>query len=234
MYLYYFLQKSYRRNYQQLKCTVKFTGMLLPVLIVAVLVRQNSLPAFHAVLFVSGWCTWTFVEYILHRFWMHNKNSGSAMAQTHHHHHTHPTELVVTNFHRAVMMMLLIVLVFIAGYLNDYFTFLVGLCFGVEGYFVMHHLLHLKFTQKVFRRLVRYHIYHHCKYPNTCFGISVPWWDDIFKTVPAEPKISQRVINFYFNDHKESHSPSLLKSAIIVKRCRCAKEGCDHHCQTKV
>jgi 4-hydroxysphinganine ceramide fatty acyl 2-hydroxylase len=133
---------------------------------------------------------------------MHDKNSNSAMTQIHVHHHSHPTEWVVTNFHRIGMIAVLVVLILIANYLDNYFTFF-GFCFGIEGYFVVHELIHLRIGQKVFRKLVRYHIYHHCKYTETCFGVTVPWWDDIFKTVPKAPKITQRIIDFYFNDHGE-------------------------------
>lgn len=201
MYLYNFMMKRYRDNYQQFLCIATFQLMLLPVLGFAVFIRHASQTAFHVLLFLSGWCTWTFAEYILHRFWMHHKNSNSALAQIHHHHHTHPTELVITSFHRVAMAAVLAVLLVMAVRMNNYFSFLVGLCFGLEGYFLMHQFLHLKTGQKVFKRLVRYHIYHHCKYPNTCFGISVPWWDDLFKTVPRAPKISQRIVEFYFNEH---------------------------------
>jgi sterol desaturase/sphingolipid hydroxylase (fatty acid hydroxylase superfamily) len=202
--------------------------MTLPLIAFIVFIRHTSTEVFQSLLFLTGWCTWTFVEYILHRFWMHDKDSDSSMAQTHHYHHTHPTEIIVTNVHRALMIVFLIALVFVAACLNDYFTFLVGFCFGIVGYFWMHQFLHLKIGQKVFKRLVRYHIYHHCKYPSTCFGISVPWWDDLFKTVPASPKITQRIIDFYFKGHeKEDHS--LLAPAMAVKKSKI--KNCSHNCK---
>ena len=116
------------------------------------------------------------------------------------HHHKHPTELVVTNFHRVAMIAVLAALVLVANWLNDYFTLFVGFCFGVEAYFLVHRLIHLRIGQRIFKKLVRYHIYHHCKYTDTCFGVTVPWWDDFFKTVPKAPKVTQRIIDFYFND----------------------------------
>jgi hypothetical protein len=200
MYLYYFLMKRFRNSYLQARGNFLFFFMLLMALIVTVIVRSISSMAFHSLLFLTGWYCWTFTEYILHRFYMHDKNPGSTLAKTHHHHHTHPTELMITNVHRIAMAFVLAALAVVAFLLNGYFTFVTGFCFGIEGYFIMHRILHLKVSQRLFKKLVRYHIYHHCKYPNTCFGISVPWWDDIFKTVPNNPKISQRIIDFYFSD----------------------------------
>lgn len=231
MYFYYFMLKRYRHSYQQAKCIFHFLSITLPLIGFTVFIRHTSPEIFHSLLFLTGWCSWTFVEYILHRFWMHDKDSDSSMAQTHHFHHTHPTEMVITNLHRGLMIVFLIAVVFIAVYLNDYFTFVVGFCFGTVGYFWMHQFLHLKIGQKVFKRLVRYHIYHHCKYPNTCFGISVPWWDDLFKTVPASPKITQRIIDFYFNGHDNKDHHSLLTPSMSVKKSREKTHHCNHNCQ---
>jgi hypothetical protein len=233
MYCYYFILKGYRKNHEQAKCISSFGMMLLPIFALQIMIRYAYPGIFHALLFLTGWCTWTFAEYILHRFWMHDKNSGSAIARTHHHHHTHPTELVVTNFHRAAMMIILAFFVLIAIRLNNYFTFFPGFLFGLEGYFLMHRLLHLKITQRVFKKLVRYHIYHHCKYPNTCFGISVPWWDDLFCTVPKDPNITERIIDFYFKGHDESHNKSLPGSASQARKARCKMDGCPTNCSGK-
>lgn len=198
MYFYYFMIKRYRQNYQQLKCIFSFVMMLLPALTFCVIIRHTSPIVFHFVLLFAGWSVWTFVEYILHRFWMHDKNCSSSMTQMHIHHHKHPTELVVTNFHRVTMVAVLAALVVLADYLDNYFTLFVGFCFGVEAYFLVHRLIHLRLGQRVFKKLVLYHIYHHCKYTDTCFGVTVPWWDDLFKTTPKNPKITQRIIDFYF------------------------------------
>lgn len=205
MYLYYFMMKRYRSIYLQVRGLSIFFATLFTALIGAVMARTYSSIVFHSLIFITGWYSWTFIEYVLHRFYMHDKNPGSALAKTHHHHHTHPTELIITNFHRIAMVPVLAVLVVIAAALNNYFTFIVGCCFGIEGYIIIHRILHLKWGQKVFKKLIRYHIYHHCKYPHTCFGISVTWWDNIFKTIPDNPKITNRIIDFYFNEKESAH-----------------------------
>jgi hypothetical protein len=230
MNLYYFMLKRWQHNYQQVKCIFVFFIVFLPLISFAVLIRPDSSIVFHSLLLFMGWCTWTFTEYILHRFWMHNKGSSSTMTRIHVHHHSHPTELVVTNFHRVTMVVVLAILIVVANNLDNYFTFFVGYCFGIEIYFLVHRLIHARMGQRLFQKLVLYHIYHHCRYTNTCFGVTVPWWDDLFRTVPQNPKITQSVIDFYFNDHhyKDDHH-SLMISAGALKKAK--TNDCNHDCR---
>lgn len=200
---YYTLRQLYGHHLQQLKCIAVFCCLVVPLFLFIVWIRWYSEAFFQVSLLLTGWLTWTFIEYILHRFYMHRKDSEAtnALMQIHHHHHTHPTEIKVTGLQRLLMGIILIILVFCSYYWQNYFTLLTGFCFGIVGYFTMHKVIHQAWAAKVFRRLFRYHIYHHCKYPNTCFGISLPWWDDLFCTVPVNPQITDRIVAFYLRGH---------------------------------
>lgn len=202
MEFYYVMMNRFDRLYCQLRYIFFFVLVLIPVLAATGLVRLYSVPLCQLLLLLEGWVTWTFVEYLLHRFPMHSKDSDSHMAKAHHHHHSHPTEMAIKPWHRLVMFVMLTVVFWIAFVLRNYFTLFAGIGAGVMGYVLMHWLLHQRLAQRLFKRLVRYHIYHHCKYPNTCFGISVTWWDDLFGTVPKNPMISQRIIDFYFGEKR--------------------------------
>jgi sterol desaturase/sphingolipid hydroxylase (fatty acid hydroxylase superfamily) len=186
----------------QLKCFLIFLLFVIPLILITLVIKDYSILLFQLLLFSLGFFLWTFIEYNLHRFWMHDKkNSHLSIVKTHNHHHAHPTEIIVTNIHRFAMGAIMIIILFLSWKFYNYFTVFAGLVSGVIIYFLMHRILHLPIAQKIFRKLCRYHIYHHCKYYNTCFGISVPWWDDILGTVPQNPKLSQKVIEFYFNEH---------------------------------
>ncbi len=200
---YYILGQRYHHFWQQLKCLSVFCTLLLPLLISTSLLKSYSALLFQALLLVAGWLTWTFTEYILHRFWMHRKGAATAsqMVQAHNHHHSHPTEIKVTAAQRLLMLVLLVLLSAISYNLQNYFTFFTGFCFGMVGYYTMHKIIHQAWAARVFPRLFRYHIYHHCKYPNSCFGISVPWWDDVFHSVPKNPQITDRIVAFYLGGH---------------------------------
>jgi hypothetical protein len=108
-----------------------------------------------------------------------------------------------------------LLLVSFSVWIHNYFTVVVGFVCGYTIYTFTHWLLHKKFTQKVFPKKVRYHIYHHCKYPDKCFGISVTWWDDLFGSVPAKKEISPKVIDFYFGK-KISHHVAGMKKVILL------------------
>lgn len=205
------MNRSYARlsfhNYdlQQLKCILVFLGFLVPAFVWVAWMRVYSQPVFQVMLFSTGWFTWTFIEYIIHRFWMHKKqgNPMSGIAQTHHYHHTHPTEIRIAPRLQVFMGLLATVFCFIAAYLHNYFTYLTGICFGAFGYIFMHKILHTKWAGRIFKRLFRYHIYHHCKFPNTCFGISTTIWDDLYGTMPPKKAvISPRILAFYLNKHE--------------------------------
>lgn len=170
-------------------------------------------------LFFLGWFSWTFLEYMCHRFLWHSKQGNKANSHSdtfnHQYHHQHPTEIKMPVLSRYVLVAGGLSLVFVSIWIHNCFTVLVGFVCGFTIYRFTHLLLHKKFMQKVFPKKVRYHIYHHCKYPDKCFGITVTWWDDIFGTVPTKKEISPRVIDFYFGE-KIQKQTSMLKKEIVV------------------
>src|SRR5207302_343757 len=169
--------------------------------------RYHAIVLFHVLLLATGWLTWTFIEYVIHRFWMHHKTAdhGRSISQGHQHHHHHPSELQVNTRQRIYMLMILIGSCLVAIWLHNYFTFITGICIGMLGYMHLHKFLHTRAADRFFKRLLRYHIYHHCKYPDTCFGVSTTLWDNMFGTVPPkETTISPRVLAFYLDESKRA------------------------------
>ena len=161
----------------------------------------KSILLFQAAAFICGWVTWTYGEYYWHRFLMHARGKTiAAGAQGNHlYHHQHPTELRIKTLHRVLMSMIFLLLIILSAVLQNYITFFTGLFFGFILYCYVHVLLHHQWSSKLFPRLLRYHVHHHCKYPNLCFGVSVPWWDDFFRTVPPNGiVIPIRILEFYF------------------------------------
>jgi hypothetical protein len=189
-------------QYQQVKALFAFSGIILPMLAIVVWTRLHVAVLFHAFLLTMGWLTWTFLEYMLHRFWQHRETAAHKrfMLQSHQNHHLHPTEIRITAWQRLYMLLILMACCMLAAYLNNYFTYVTGLFVGLAGYMYLHKFLHTKQASRVFKRLFRYHLYHHCKYPDTCFGISTTIWDDLLGTVPSKTTtISPRVLAFYLS-----------------------------------
>ncbi|HZI69093.1 MAG TPA: DUF6134 family protein, partial [Hanamia sp.] len=208
------IQKKERRIDSPLACIVVFLVLLVWLILIGKLKCFTSWQAMYVYLFLLGWYSWTFVEYMFHRFLWHSKQTNKANSQSdtfnHLYHHRHPTEIKTSVFARTLLITGSLFLIIISIWIHNYFTLLVGFSCGFAGYNLTHLLLHKKIAQKFFPKKVRYHIYHHCKYPDTCFGISVTWWDDLFGTVPIQKKlIAPKVIDFYFG--KKDHKPTTSK-----------------------
>ena len=90
-------------------------------------------------------------------------------------------------------------MILLAVVLNNYFTFLAGFIRDLYITVLCMYFLHTTWAKKIFPHLQVSHIHHHCKYPDRCFSTCLTWWDKLFNTsVPKEVKISERLIQFYF------------------------------------
>lgn len=194
------------RSFSEMQCYAVFLFLLSPVVYCIIQSANGNGIVFHGLLFLTGFIVFTFLEYIAHRFWMHGKEEkhpGKSLEQ-HMHHHRHPTELKITTVVRNRLLLGNILLVALAIWLNNYFTFIVGLYSGFVYYCFMHVFLHKTWAKKIFPLLQVSHIHHHCKYPDRCFSTCITWWDKLFNTsVPGEVKISDRILQFYFG--KQGH-----------------------------
>ncbi|HTS43243.1 MAG TPA: sterol desaturase family protein [Puia sp.] len=196
------IQQKQTERLSQLQCFLVFFIILLPLMYWVTQLKTNFRSPFHIFLFISGWFSWTFIEYISHRFWSHSKTSNkkNAVIRRHQHHHSHPTDIKVTGRQRLVMSIIAALLIVFSILLDNYLTFLAGFWMGIFWFFQMHYFLHQSWVKKVFPQLLKYHIVHHCRQPDRCFGISTIWWDKVFGTIPSgKTSVSQRIIEFYFN-----------------------------------
>jgi len=191
------------RNFSELQCYLIFLTLVSPVIYSITQFKNGNETVFHLLLFSTGFITFTFLEYIAHRFWMHgkeDKHPGKSLGP-HMHHHRHPTELKITTAMRSQLLLGNVLLIVLAIWLNNYFTLFTGFYTGFVYYCFMHVLLHKSWAKKIFPQLQEYHIHHHCKYPDRCFSTCVTWWDKLYNTsVSKEVKISDKVLQFYFGN----------------------------------
>jgi len=190
-------------SYSQLKCFGIFLLLALPILLSAWFFEKSPLTFFLLNLFL-GILVWTYLEYHLHRFWTHNKNGSSKEAAFRHmHHHQHPTEIKVTAVQRLVLFLISCGLVSISVVWNNYFTVFTGWAIGLAYSFFSHWMLHQSWSRTLWPHLHRFHIHHHCRYPNKCFGFTTIFWDVVFKTAPPKnAKVPERIIQFYYGNHE--------------------------------
>jgi hypothetical protein len=189
------------RTKQHLKCFAIFCLFILPFSTLLFIV--NSAGVFLLLNLFMGLFCWTYFEYHLHRFWTHTEHgeTKTQLVKSHLHHHHHPTEIKVTAVHRTILSAGCLVLLFLAIRWNNYFSIAAGFFIGFSYSFFSHWMLHQPWSKKIMPRLHKFHIHHHCKYPNRCFGFTTPLWDHIFGTTPPRGVIiSDRVIQFYYGD----------------------------------
>jgi sterol desaturase/sphingolipid hydroxylase (fatty acid hydroxylase superfamily) len=196
------LKIQHRSNPKNYRLYSLLLFLVLIHFVVLLSYSQNEL-LFQVGYFICGWISWTYGEYYWHRFLMHvrNKTISTGAQGSHLHHHQHPTDLKIKQVHRIFMTLIFLLLIVLSAILKNYVTCFTGFYFGFILYSYVHVLLHREWAATLFPRLLRYHVYHHCKYPNLCFGVSVPWWDDFFGTVPPKGVvIPKRILVFYFKE----------------------------------
>lgn len=198
-------------NSGKLKGIIVFCLLTTPLVWIASEIR-NSTFVFHALLLFTGWLGWTYTEYFFHRFIMHEADSSKGLGKllNHSHHHKDPADIRITTSHRVIMAVTSVVLITLSIFLNNYFTLFCGYFLGFTTFCLMHVVLHHSWSKKIFPQLNQFHIHHHCKHTDKCFGVTIPWWDHLFGTVPDKNiTISERILAFYYKQEKPKKTFSL-------------------------
>lgn len=193
--------KRFLENWFELYSIFACGSAITPLIITAILVRSNYPLIFHLLLFLTGWIVWTWIEYHFHRFILHSKTEKgkTSTSQTHQHHHINPAQFETRLLHRILLWIFSSVFIYIAFKLNNYFTLFSGLFWGWAAFCYIHYLLHQKWTKAFIPRHHEFHLAHHCKYTDKCFGVSVMWWDILFDTIPKKNMTAgKKILKFYY------------------------------------
>jgi sterol desaturase/sphingolipid hydroxylase (fatty acid hydroxylase superfamily) len=159
---------------------------------------------FQVIAFAGGWFCWTFIEYAIHRFSMHSKENKHYHESLHFLHHIHPDQIGFTHVKKLFVTLAAAVVIGCSILFSAYLFLPAGILAGIALYGHVHWLLHQSWTSKWLGPLQRFHIHHHCKHPDKCFGVTVTWWDHIFGTAPTKDKeISERILAFYFKKEEK-------------------------------
>lgn len=143
------------------------------------------------ILLPLGIFSFTFVEYMIHRYLFHmdisNKIRERIQYGAHGVHHEYPNDQG-----RLVMPPLLSIplstILFFIAYLvigNLAFSFMGGFFVGYGLYLFVHYIVHAwKMPKNIFKTLWIYHNIHHYQNEEVAFGVTSPLWDRIFGTMP--------------------------------------------------
>jgi dihydroceramide fatty acyl 2-hydroxylase len=153
---------------------------------------QTSVAA-TAGLAAGGYAGWTLFEYWLHRLVFHFEPAGGVGARLHwiiHGiHHEHPNDPMRLVMPPAVSVPLA-VLVFAALYAAFGTRLTPGLAAGFFTGYVVYDMLHYYLHHfaphgRLGKMLRERHMRHHFQDDTRGFGISAPYWDEIFRTSPS-------------------------------------------------
>jgi len=147
--------------------------------------------------FFIGFFSWTFFEYILHRYVFHFINESVWSKRFHYFvhgvHHEYPKD-------KQRLVMPPVPSIIIAGtfflffrlIMGDYaFLFFSGFMIGYLTYAMIHYSMHAFRPPHNFTKFLwDYHNIHHFRHPDKAFGVSSPFWDMVFGTYP--PKLVKK------------------------------------------
>jgi 4-hydroxysphinganine ceramide fatty acyl 2-hydroxylase len=148
-------------------------------------------------LFIFGVLFWTLAEYLLHRFVFHwiteAKWSQRFHFIMHGSHHNFPRDEErllmppVPGLIMGGMLFAVFYLIFwLLGISQLTFGFFPGFFSGYLMYSFVHRATHINRPPKRFKHIWHHHSLHHYKYPDKAFGVSSPFWDKVFRTMPPK------------------------------------------------
>jgi dihydroceramide fatty acyl 2-hydroxylase len=137
-----------------------------------------------------GYFIWTMVEYFGHRLLFHYEFPGRSGTKIHFliHgvHHLHPNDplrLVMPVLLSGPIMLIAYAVVRILFGLPFGYPVLMGFIIGYLAYDMVHYYVHHAEPKiRLGLTLRRLHMLHHFRDSTRGFGVSVPWWDYVFKT----------------------------------------------------
>ncbi len=158
-----------------------------------------------------GYITWTVAEYFLHRFFFHIESTKHPILTKISHtvhgvHHEQPTDYK-RMFMPPVPATLFMGLFFGLFYLimgTSVFVFLPGFLTGYLSYAYTHFKIHQSKAPKKLKWLWTHHIKHHYQDETKAFGVSSPFWDIVFRTMPSKSAIKA-------NKKMEEKEPNLIE-----------------------
>ncbi|MFC3414466.1 sterol desaturase family protein [Algoriphagus hitonicola] len=181
--------------------TCAFVLILSIGLIASYLVPNYSLKLL--LLFFQGWLIWTFLEYFIHRFLMHELivPGSKDTLFNHHNHHKDPGSMKVNHWDRLISLLLVLLTFALALIKNELWMTISGFIFGFAFYSYLHLLLHLPIGKILLPRIQRAHILHHSIRPNKGYSFSTILWDWMFGTLPSKnDRLTESMMKKYFSD----------------------------------
>lgn len=145
-----------------------------------------------AVQFTLGFFSWTLAEYLMHRFLYHKFEDATYDSGIqylfHGIHHYYPDDNSRTVLPPvpsvAIAGIFFLIFYIIMG--KYAFTFGPGFMIGYCAYMTVHYTIHVVPAPKKFNWWWTYHNIHHYQQHDRAFGVTNPFWDLVFGTLPEK------------------------------------------------
>ncbi|WP_445149103.1 sterol desaturase family protein [Baekduia sp. Peel2402] len=170
--------------------------IFVPIILLMLVTGFGRMSTLQAVLLLAaGYVFWTLFEYWLHRVVFHFEPYNSAVGMRLHWmihgvHHDHPNDPLRLVMPPSVSLPLGALVLSVFWLLLGYDAALVfggGFLAGYLAYDMLHyHVHHHKPRTALGHKLRELHMRHHFQDDETGFGISAPYWDNVFGTSTAQ------------------------------------------------
>jgi len=148
-------------------------------------------------LFTFALFSWTFAEYVLHRYLFHwmseNKYAKRFHFIMHGNHHLYPKDIerilmppVPGLIMGSILFGVFYIFFNIIGFPDLTWAFFPGFFLGYLLYSFFHYATHTVRPPDRFKNIWNHHLLHHYKYPEKAFGVSSTIWDRVFRTMPPK------------------------------------------------
>ena len=143
---------------------------------------------------LGGYAIWTLSEYLGHRYLFHTQFPGRLGARihflihgVHHDYPSDPLRLVMPPLLSGPLMLSAFFIlrpIFGADWI---LPVMAGFLTGYLAYDMLHYHMHNRLPRAAFTRMLRSrHMLHHFRDHHRYYGVSAPWWDHVFGTVPRD------------------------------------------------
>jgi len=148
--------------------------------------------------FLFGLLFFTLVEYFVHRVVFHIKGESDSVQKfqytVHGVHHEYPKDKMRLAMPPVVSVLLSSLLLTIFNFVFGYYglPFGSGFILGYALYLTVHYSVHAYSPPNNFlKKLWHHHALHHYQDGETAFGVSSPFWDYVFRTMPRKQNIKK-------------------------------------------
>jgi sterol desaturase/sphingolipid hydroxylase (fatty acid hydroxylase superfamily) len=141
---------------------------------------------------ITGAFSWTFYEYVIHRFAYHTETNSDRFSEfqqnmhiNHHHYPKDPERLAMPPIPGLILAALFFTFFYL--FMGIYtFAYFPGFLLGYDMYITLHFYQHRVKSPKYkpWKKLWLHHKAHHYSNPYSAFGVSTRLWDVVFGTMP--------------------------------------------------